>query len=220
LPRRGLLDRGGSNGVLVDSEILSAEVEAEALSHLGVPVTSQDVMSRFLGLTQAELERKFERDYGIRLPPDHAQTTSQMLRKAYLTRLDPVPGVRKVIEELAIPFCVASNSPPSKLGLGLSVTNLFELVYPNIFCSKLVTRGKPAPDLFLYAAKTMGADPARAVVVEDSVVGIKAAKAAGMLAIGFVGGLHHMPPSDQALIAAGADHIAQTMEDVQALITA
>jgi HAD superfamily hydrolase (TIGR01509 family) len=208
------------DGVLVDSEILSAEVEAEALSHLGVPVTSQDVMSRFLGLTQAELERKFERDYGIRLPPDHAQTTSQMLRKAYLTRLDPVPGVRKVIEELAIPFCVASNSPPSKLGLGLSVTNLFELVYPNIFCSKLVARGKPAPDLFLYAAKTMGADPARAVVVEDSVVGIKAAKAAGMLAIGFVGGLHHMPPSDQALIAAGADHIAQTMEDVQALITA
>jgi HAD superfamily hydrolase (TIGR01509 family) len=208
------------DGVLVDSEILSAEVEAEALSHLGVPVTSQDVMSRFLGLTQAELERKFEHDYGIRLPPDHAQTTSQMLRKAYLTRLDLVPGVRKVIEELAIPFCVASNSPPSKLGLGLSVTNLFELVYPNIFCSKLVARGKPAPDLFLYAAKTMGADPARAVVVEDSVVGIKAAKAAGMLAIGFVGGLHHMPPSDQALIAAGADHIAQTMEDVQALITA
>jgi HAD superfamily hydrolase (TIGR01509 family) len=208
------------DGVLVDSEILSAEVEAEALSHLGVPVTSQDVMSRFLGLTQAELERKFERDYGIRLPPDHAQTTSQMLRKAYLTRLDPVPGVRKVIEELAIPFCVASNSPPSKLGLGLSVTNLFELVYPNIFCSKLVARGKPAPDLFLYAAKTMGADPARAIVVEDSVVGIKAAKAAGMLAIGFVGGLHHMPPSDQALIAAGADHIAQTMDDVQALITA
>ena len=208
------------DGVLVDSEILSAEVEAEALSHLGVPVTSQDVMNSFLGLTQAELERKFERDYGIRLPPDHAQTTSQMLRKAYLTRLDPVPGVRKVIEELAIPFCVASNSPPSKLGLGLSVTNLFELVYPNIFCSKLVARGKPAPDLFLYAAKTMGADPARAVVVEDSVVGIKAAKAAGMLAIGFVGGLHHMPPSDQALIAAGADHIAQTMEDVQALIAA
>ena len=208
------------DGVLVDSEILSAEVEAEALSHLGVPVTSQDVMNRFLGLTQAELERKFEREYGIRLPPDHAQTTSQMLRKAYLTRLDPVPGVRKVIEELAVPFCVASNSPPSKLGLGLSVTNLFELVYPNIFCSKLVARGKPAPDLFLYAAKTMGADPARAVVVEDSVVGLKAAKAAGMLAIGFVGGLHHMPPSDQALIAAGADHIAQTMEDVQALITA
>jgi beta-phosphoglucomutase-like phosphatase (HAD superfamily) len=83
-----------------------------------------------------------------------------------------------------------------------------------------VARGKPAPDLFLYAAKTMGADPSRAVVVEDSVVGIKAAKSAGMLAIGFVGGLHHMPPSDQALIAAGADHIAQTMEDVQALITA
>jgi HAD superfamily hydrolase (TIGR01509 family) len=206
------------DGVLVDSEILSAQVEAEALTNLGASVTAADVMQRFLGLTQEALEKRFEQDFGLKLPADHGQTTSQMLRTAYLTRLDPIPGVRAVLESLTIPFCVASNSPPSKLGLGLSVTNLFELVYPNIFCSALVARGKPAPDLFLYAAKTMGVAPLDTVVVEDSVVGIKAAKAAGMTAIGFVGGLHHMPPSEEALVAAGADHIAETMEEVKALL--
>ena len=112
------------------------------------------------------------------------------------------------------------QQPPAKLGLGLSITNLFELVYPNIFSAKLVTRGKPAPDLFLHAAKALGVDPAHTVVVEDSVVGIKAAKAAGMTAIGFVGGLHHMPPSEETLVAAGADHIAETMDEVKARILA
>jgi HAD superfamily hydrolase (TIGR01509 family) len=208
------------DGVLVDSEILSAEVEAEALANLGAKISPQDVMLNFLGLTQEALEKRFEQNYGVKLPHDHAQTTSQMLRAAYLTRLKPIEGVREVLEGLTIPYCVASNSPPSKLGLGLSVTNLFELVYPNIFCSKLVARGKPAPDLFLHAAKTMGVAPSATVVVEDSVVGIKAAKAAGMVAIGFVGGLHHMPPSEEALIAAGADQIAETMEQVRTLITA
>ncbi|MDQ0392988.1 HAD family hydrolase [Labrys monachus] len=208
------------DGVLVDSEILSAEVEAEALQALGAEVTPQDVMRLFLGLTQADMEKRVEKDYGIKLPEDHAWVTSQMLRKAYLSRLNPIPGIREVLEGLEIPFCVASNSPPAKLGLGLSVTNLYELLYPNIFCSKLVARGKPAPDLFLYAAKTMGVASSDAVVVEDSVVGIRAAKAAGMRAIGFVGGLHHMPPSESALTAAGADDIAYTMAEVRNLIGA
>jgi HAD superfamily hydrolase (TIGR01509 family) len=208
------------DGVLVDSEILSAEVEAEALQALGADVSAQEVMRMFLGLTQGDMEKLVERDYGIKLPAEHAQATNQMLRKAYLSRLNPIPGIREVLEGLTIPFCVASNSPPAKLGLGLSVTNLFELLYPNIFCSKLVPRGKPAPDLFLYAAKMMGVHAADAVVVEDSVVGIKAAKAAGMRAIGFVGGLHHMPPSESTLTAVGADHIAYTMEEVRDLIGA
>lgn len=206
------------DGVLVDSEILSAEVEAEALSALGVTVTPGEVMRRFVGLTQEAMEARIEQDFGLKLPADHAETTRRMLRTAYLARLEPIPGVRDLLQTLPMPFCVASNSPPAKLGLGLSITNLFELVYPNIFCAKLVANGKPAPDLFLHAAHALGAAPAATVVVEDSVVGITAAKAAGMTAIGFVGGLHHMPPSEEALLAAGADHIAQTMDEVKALI--
>lgn len=208
------------DGVLVDSEILSAEVEAQALAALGVAVTPNEVMQRFVGLTQEAMEARLEQDFGLKLPPDHAETTRQMLRAAYLARLEPIPGVRDLLLALPMPFCVASNSPPAKLGLGLSITNLFEIVYPNIFCAKLVAQGKPAPDLFLHAARTLGADPAATVVVEDSVVGITAAKAAGMTAIGFVGGLHHMPPSEEALREAGADHIVQTMAEVKTLILA
>ena len=117
-----------------------------------------------------------------------------------------------------MPFCVASNSPPAKLGLGLSITNLFELVYPHIDCAKLVAQGKPAPDLFLHAARSLGVAPERTVVVEDSVAGVTAAKAAGMTAIGFTGGLHSGPPSAKRLKAAGADHIAETMDEVSSLL--
>jgi HAD superfamily hydrolase (TIGR01509 family) len=206
------------DGVLVDSEILSAAVEADELTRLGVSITTEQAMHMFLGLTQADMERTIEREFGLRVPPDHEARTTELLKEAYKERLQPIPGVREFIERLPMPRCVASNSPPAKLGLGLSLTNLFELMYPHIFCSRLVDRGKPAPDLFLFAAKEMGADPHTTVVVEDSVAGIQAAKAAGMVAIGFVGGLHHGPPSMELLIAAGADHVVETMAEVESLI--
>jgi HAD superfamily hydrolase (TIGR01509 family) len=206
------------DGVLVDSEILSAEVEAEALRGLGVAISNEEALQLFLGLTQADGESLVERRFGLSLPPDHALRTAERLTQVYKERLKPIPGVHDLIGRLAVPFCVASNSPPAKLGLGLSLTDLFESFYPHVFCAKLVGRGKPAPDLFLHAAKVLGVAPAATVVVEDSVTGITAAKAAGMTAIGFVGGLHHRPPSPQRLRAAGADHVAQSMEEVGRLL--
>jgi HAD superfamily hydrolase (TIGR01509 family) len=202
------------DGVLVDSEVLSAEVEAQELTRLGVPMTTELAMDLFVGLTQADMERVIEDEFGLRVPPDHAMRTTELLTRAYKDKLQPIPGVRDIIERLPLPYCVASNSAPAKLGLGLSLTNLFDLLYPNIFCSKLVAKGKPAPDLFLHAAQTLGVEPSTAVVVEDSIAGITAAKAARMTAIGFIGGLHHGPPSAERLIAAGADHVAETMDEV------
>jgi HAD superfamily hydrolase (TIGR01509 family) len=207
-----------NDGVLVDSEILSARVEAEELARLGVPISVEEAMSLFLGMTQADMERTIEREFGFKVPADHAERTTELLKQAYKDHLQPIAGVRELIARLPVPFCVASNSPPAKLGLGLCLTNLFELLYPNIFCSKLVGRGKPWPDLFLHAARTLGVSPEHAVVIEDSVAGVTAAKAAGMTAIGFIGGLHHGPPSADRLIAAGADEVVETMEDVAALI--
>jgi HAD superfamily hydrolase (TIGR01509 family) len=206
------------DGVLVDSEILSAEVEAAELTRLGVPISTEVAMAMFLGMTQADMERTIEREFGLRVPEDHAERTTELLKEAYKDRLQPIEGVRALIERLPVPFCVASNSPPAKLGLGLSLTNLFELAYPNIFCSKLVARGKPAPDLFLFAAHSLGVAPLKTAVVEDSVAGVMAAKAAGMTAIGFVGGLHHGPPSAEKLRAAGADHVVETMDEVGRLL--
>jgi HAD superfamily hydrolase (TIGR01509 family) len=206
------------DGVLVDSEVLSAEAEAEELRRLGLAVTTEDAMRMFLGLTQADMEDAIERECGLRVPADHEARVTELLMAAYKERLQPIPGVREMILRLPMPCCVASNSPPAKLGLGLSLTNLFELLYPNIFCSRLVRAGKPAPDLFLFAAKSLGVAPEESIVVEDSVAGIQAAKAAGMPAIGFIGGLHHGPPSAERLAAAGADHVVETMAEVEALI--
>ena len=175
-------------------------------------------MRMFLGMTQGDMEQAIEKHFGLKVPADHAEKTTILLRQAYIERLKPIAGVRELISKLPMPFCVASNSPPAKLGLGLSITNLFELVYPHIYCAKLVAQGKPAPDLFLHAARSLGVAPERTVVVEDSVAGVTAAKAAGMTAIGFVGGLHHGPPSGETLRTAGADHIATTMQGVGRLI--
>jgi HAD superfamily hydrolase (TIGR01509 family) len=206
------------DGVLIDSEILSAEVEAEELGRLGASITTEDAMRMFLGMTQRDMEATIERELGIVVPADHEATVTELLKQAYKDRLKPIDGVRGFVERLPIPSCVASNSPPAKLGLGLALTNLFELFYPHIFCSKLVARGKPAPDLFLHAALSLRTEPSAAVVVEDSVAGITAAKAAGMTAIAFIGGLHHGPPSAEKLLAAGADHVAETMAEVERLV--
>lgn len=202
------------DGVLVDSEVLSAEVEAEELIRLGVAIDAQQARQWFLGLTREDIERKILRELGLILPADYEQTLMRSLMTAYKSRLQPMKGVHALIDRLKVPFCVASNSLPGKLGLALSLTGLFERLYPNVFCSKLVARGKPAPDLFLYSMKKLGGTPEQTVVVEDSIAGVTAAKCAGMTAIGFVGGLHHDPASADALRAAGADHIARSMEEV------
>ena len=209
-----------NDGVLVDSEILSAAIEAEVLTSLGRPTTTDEAMRLFLGMTHGDMERYIRDVMGITLPPDHLASNHRLLAEAYKTRLHAIPGVAELMDRLTIPFCVASNSPPAKLGLGLTVTNLFERLYPNIFCAKLVARGKPAPDLFLYAAERMGADPSRTVVIEDSVAGVTGARAAGITVIGFIGGSHHSPASADVLRAAGAAHIAETMDDVGRLIGA
>jgi HAD superfamily hydrolase (TIGR01509 family) len=207
-----------NDGVLVDSEILSARVEAEELARLGVPITTEDAMQLFLGRTQADMEAIIEREFGVKVPLGHTEKTTELLKQVYKDHLQPIAGVRELILGLRVPYCVASNSPPAKLGLGLSLTNLFELLYPNIFCSVLVGRGKPFPDLFLHAAKALNVDPSHTVVIEDSVAGVTAAKAAGMTAIGFIGGLHHGPPSAELLRAAGADEVVETMEEVASLL--
>jgi len=206
------------DGVLIDSEVLSAETEAMALRRHGIDISTERAMGLFLGLTHDDMERLVLREFGFKFPPDHIEKTMEILREVYKERLQAIPGVRAVIEKLTVPICVASNSPPSKLGLGLSLTGLFELLYPHIYCSALVPRGKPAPDLFLYAARALKADPKTTAVVEDSVAGVTAAKAAGMTAIGFIGGLHHGPPSADRLRAVGADHVVETMEEVGALL--
>jgi HAD superfamily hydrolase (TIGR01509 family) len=208
------------DGVLIDSEILSAEATAHMLTSLGVPMTAERCMSLFLGMTQADMESTIEREFALRLAPDFAHRTTELLMQSYRDRLKAIDGVRDLLECLPVPFCVASNSPPAKLGLGLSITDLFELFYPHIYCSKLVERGKPAPDLFLFAAAQMGVEPARCVVIEDSIHGVTGAVAAGMTVFGFHGGAHCSPATAGALQVTGAHLVFDDMRRLPALIAA
>ena len=124
---------------------------------------------------------------------------------SFRTELRPIEGVAETVAALQRPYCVASSSKPSKIGLGLIETDLFDLFYPHIFSASQVAFGKPAPDLFLLAAEKMDAAARHCVVVEDSIAGVTAARRAGMRALGFVGGAHCLQSHAAELRSAGAE---------------
>jgi HAD superfamily hydrolase (TIGR01509 family) len=205
------------DGVLVDSEALACGVEARALTALGYPITGEEVARRYAGLSDADMRRAVERETGRALPGDHAARCAAALAEAFRRELEPVAGMGAVVDAVAaagLERCVASSSLPARLELALTVTGLWEKFAPNVFSASMVARGKPAPDLFLFAAERMGVEPAACLVVEDSVPGIVAARAAGMTAVGFAGGGHCGPDHAARLREAGADRVCA---DAQAL---
>jgi HAD superfamily hydrolase (TIGR01509 family) len=115
--------------------------------------------------------------------------------------LKPIPGIVEALDRLTIPYCVASSSQPERIRISLEVTGLLERFAPNIFSAEMVQHGKPAPDLFLYAAKQMGVEPAACLVVEDSAPGIAAAHSAGMRVLAFLGGSHVRQPGYRERLA-------------------
>jgi HAD superfamily hydrolase (TIGR01509 family) len=198
------------DGVLVDSEILACGVEARALTALGHPITGEEVARRYAGMSDADMRREVEREIGRALPPDHGARCAAELEEAFRRELKPVDGMAAVVDAVAaagLKRCVASSSAPERLKFALTVTRLWEKFVPNVFSARMVARGKPAPDLFLFAAEKMGVEPAACLVIEDSVPGIRAARAAGMTAIGFAGGGHCGPDHAARLREAGVDEV-------------
>ena len=205
------------DGVLVDSEILACEVQARALTGYGLPISGAEVARRFLGLSATDMRALLETDLGRPLPADHEARCGEELFGLFRRELKPVAGIGDVlleIERAGVPRCVASSSSPERIALALEVTGLSDFFGPHVFSSSIVTRGKPAPDLFLHAAKAMGFRPESCVVVEDSVNGIKAARGAGMLAVGFLGGSHCPASHGDNLLAAGADCLCRDASEV------
>ncbi len=208
------------DGVLIDSEVIAARIEAEALAALGIPMTAEVVTRRFLGVSDKDMRVAIERDIGHPLPDDHEARNARLIEAAMVDELQAIPGVREVVTGLPIPFCVASSSTHAKLKHTLGLTGLYDLFAPNIFSTVEVARGKPAPDLFLHAAGRMGAGPARCLVVEDSVAGIRAARAAGMYPVGFTGGSHCGPGHADRLRDAGAAIVIGRLENLTPLLAA
>ena len=177
------------DGVLVDSEPIAIRIDVEMFAEVGMTVSEQEVIDRFVGRSPEVLVQAVEEQLGHPPPDGWEERGEQRLRRAFEAELKPVAGIREALELISLPACVASSSPPERLRFKLELTGLYERFTPHIFSATEVANGKPAPDLFLHAAERMGADPADCVVVEDSRYGVQAARAAAMNVLGYAGGL-------------------------------
>jgi HAD superfamily hydrolase (TIGR01509 family) len=206
------------DGVLVDSEVISCRAHAETLTRHGYPITADQVIERFLGVSDREARMAVEAELGRSLPVDFEAQMKQAALRRYPEDLTTIPYVAAAIAAIALPKCVASSGTPEKIHHGLSCAGLYDQFAPNIFSAVQVKRGKPAPDLFLFAAAQMQAAPERCVVIEDSVAGITGARAAGMAVLGFHGGSHCRPGYADTLRAAGAIVTFDDMRQLPGLI--
>ena len=177
------------DGVLVDSERLSVRVETEYLAELGWPLTEAEIIERFMGQTSEYMDEAIEAQLGSRLPGDWKAQLERRYQEAFAAHLVAVDGVVEALDQITAPTCVASSGTHDKLRFTLGHTGLYERFEGRIFSGYEVANNKPAPDLFLHAATRMGAEPARTAVVEDTLYGVMAARAAGMRVFGYAGGL-------------------------------
>ena len=177
------------DGVLVDSERLAVRIDVEVFAELGWQLAERDIIERFVGRSDASIRLDIEAHLGRRLPDDWEVQFQHRYRDAFAAELKPVEGIVEALDRITLPTCVASGGSHDKIRFTLGLTGLYDRFAGRIFSVSEVARGKPAPDLFLYAAECMGVAPERCAVVEDSRYGVAAARAAGMLAFGYAGGL-------------------------------
>jgi len=175
------------DGVLVDSERLNIRTEAAILAELGWPITEDEVIDRFVGRSAAHMHAEIERRLGR--PVDWAAEFEVPCRAVLARELVAVDGIVEALEAIDVPTCVASSGSHDTIAFSLGRTGLWDRFAGRIFSVDDVARGKPAPDVFLLAADTMGVPADRCLVVEDSVPGVAAALAAGMGVVAFAGGV-------------------------------
>ncbi len=188
------------DGVLVDSEPIANRVLAEQLSVAGLSMSVPEVMARFVGKTRAGCLALATQLLGRALPDDFAQSWDAALFRALEREVRAIEGVSDVLDRLDIPYCVASNSTPTRVRVSLKAAGLLARFEDRIFSAAEVARPKPAPDLFLCAAQAMHAAPARTAVIEDTATGVQAGVAAGMTVFAYARDQADWP----ALIAHGA----------------
>jgi beta-phosphoglucomutase-like phosphatase (HAD superfamily) len=206
------------DGVLVDSEVISCRAHAEMLTRHGYPITADQVLDRFLGVSDREARLVIESELSRKLPDDFEAQMKQAALQRYASELGAIAHVGAAIAAIDLPKCVASSGTPEKIGHGLTCAGLLDRLAPHIFSATQVRHGKPAPDLFLFAAGQMAANPARCLVIEDSVPGVTGGRAAGMTVLGFHGGSHCRPGHGDMLRAAGAAVTFDDMRELPALI--
>ena len=209
------MERGQQNliifdcdGVLVDSEIISVKVDQLVLADLGWSISIEEIIDRFVGRSHAYFLEVVEEHLGRKLPEDWEDSYQHLYRQALTRDLRLIDGIADALESIDLPMCVASNGSHSKMEFTLKRADLWSRFEGRIFSASDVSQGKPAPDLFLYAAATLGFAAADCIVVEDSWAGVTAAIAAEMKVIAYTGGitsLHQIPTEGVTII----NHMSQ-----------
>jgi len=197
------------DGVLVDSEAISNRVLAGLLTEVGMPMTPEASVETFMGRSWKTVIAYADERGG--LPEGFRRRYLDAMFAAFETELRPVPGVVAALDAIALPNCVASSASVEKMRFTLGHTGLWERFEGRIFSATMVEHGKPAPDLFLHAAATMGWEPGECAVVEDSPAGLEAGVSAGMTVFGYAG-------STPAARLGGAAHVFTDMAELPGLL--
>ena len=201
------------DGVLVDSEILAAEVGAATLVEAGVPITPQDLCVHYAGMEWRAIIRDLEAQHQMTLPEAMFAESNARLDAVLADRLQAIDGTHALLERLSGPRCICSNSSSDRLALELERTKLKDFFGVHVYSAMDLGPGrtKPQPDVYLHGAAQFEADPARCLVIEDSVHGVTAARRAGMTVVGFTGAGHSYPGHADRLLDAGAVRTAGSM---------
>jgi len=212
------------DGVLIDSEVIAVEVETTLLAEHGLHYEVPEFVARFMGMSDkafyAALSADSQSRLGRALPEDFKARVDAGKRLLNEQKLAAIAGIESAVARLSLLKAVASSSEIHHLDYKLRKTGLWDLFAPHIYSADHVTHAKPAPDLFLYAANALGADPSDCLVIEDSVNGVKAALAANMRVWGFAGGGHMEDGGCARLTAAGAERIVDDWAAAAALFDA
>lgn len=205
------------DGVLIDSEIIAVKVDQIVLGDLGWTLPIEEIIERFVGRSHEYFVEVVEDHLGRKLSPDWEDAYQHLYRDSLANDLRLVEGVTEALADIDLPMCVASNGTHDKMEFTLKRAGLWSRFEGRIFSASDVKEGKPAPDLFLFAAKSLGFEPAHCIVVEDSWAGVTAAVAAGMKVIAYKGGIsstHELPTQGVTNI----DHMSQLPDVIRRMV--
>ena len=210
------------DGVLVDSEIIAAEVESKLLRESGFDITAEDMCIRFAGMDWKSILLTIEQEADIPVSAQLLDKSDKLLDAALARRVKMIEGVPYALSKLREQRCICSNSSTPRLDLMLTKVGLKPFFEGHIYSAKDLgpDRTKPRPDIYIHGAKQFEADPSRCLVIEDSVHGVHAARAAGMRVIGFTGGSHTYPTHADRLIDAGAETVIARMVELPQMVEA
>jgi HAD superfamily hydrolase (TIGR01509 family) len=200
------------DGILVDSEPIAARLFAVMLGEIGLPITYEETLQQFMGCSMPTWVTLIEQRLGRAVPPGFTSDFYSRLDAAFRRELRAVPGILSALDRIHAPTCIASNGTIAKTRMSLDLTGLLPRFEGRLFSATEVARGKPSPDLFLYAAQRMRASPARCAVIEDSPLGVQAGIAAGMHVFGYA------RLSQPGILAAAGARVFSDMEDLSELL--